>query len=115
MLRAHGIATVFVSHKLEEVMRIAERVTVLRDGNKVGTYPAREIDRSRLTELMTGQKFGPPQIDIFGRGRPHSGNARSNPRGHYEEVDLFYVRAKFLESPVGWAPVEPSLHFPCSV
>jgi simple sugar transport system ATP-binding protein len=88
-LKTHGIATVFVSHKLEEVMRIAERVTVLRDGNKVGTYPAREINRYRLTELMTGQKFESslqstfsskvaPILEIHGLTR----------RGHYEEVDL---------------------------
>jgi simple sugar transport system ATP-binding protein len=88
-LKTHKIATVFVSHKLEEVMRIAERVTVLRDGNKVGTYPAGEINRYRLTELMTGQKFESslkpafssqvaPILEVRGLTR----------RGHYEEVDL---------------------------
>src|SRR5215472_875956 len=88
-LKNHGIATVFVSHKLEEVMRIAERVTVLRDGHKVGTYPANEIDRYRLSELMTGRKFAsslkpassseaPPILEICDLTR----------RGHYTGVDL---------------------------
>ena len=89
-LKAHRIATVFVSHKLEEVMSIAERVTVLRDGNKVGTYPAREIDRYRLAELMTGQK-------MFMAGRKSPFSSKSSPilevlgltrRGHYENIDL---------------------------
>jgi simple sugar transport system ATP-binding protein len=89
-LKAHRIATVFVSHKLEEVMRIAERVTVLRDGNKVGTYPAGEIDRYRLAELMTGQK-------LFMAGRKSAFSGKADPvlevrgltrRGHYENVDL---------------------------
>jgi simple sugar transport system ATP-binding protein len=53
-LKGAGIAVVFVSHRLEEVMEIAERVTVLRDGRKVGTYPPTEIDSRRLAELMTG-------------------------------------------------------------
>jgi simple sugar transport system ATP-binding protein len=88
-LKAHGIATVFVSHKLEEVMRIAERVTVLRDGNKVGTYPAREINRSRLTELMTGQKFEPSLKSTFSGGPAPILEVRGlTRRGHYEEVDL---------------------------
>ena len=38
-LKALGVAIVFVSHRLEEVVEIAERVTVLRDGRKVGTFP----------------------------------------------------------------------------
>ncbi|HZF34644.1 MAG TPA: sugar ABC transporter ATP-binding protein [Candidatus Angelobacter sp.] len=53
-LKSQGIAIVFVSHRLEEVVEIAERVTVLRDGRKVGTYPPSEIDATRLAELMTG-------------------------------------------------------------
>jgi len=88
-LKAHRIATVFVSHKLEEVMRIAERVTVLRDGSRVGTYPAGDIDRYRLAELMTGHKLesslktrlaneGAPILEVRGLTR----------RGHYEGIDL---------------------------
>jgi simple sugar transport system ATP-binding protein len=54
-LKAQGVAIVFVSHRLEEVVEIAERVTVLRDGRKVGTFPASDIDDHRLAELMTGR------------------------------------------------------------
>ena len=54
-LKIDGIATVFVSHRLAEVLAIAERVTVLRDGRKVGVYPAAEISQNRLAELMTGE------------------------------------------------------------
>lgn len=56
-LKALGVAIVFVSHRLEEIVEIAERVTVLRDGRKVGTFPASEIDDHRLAELMTGESF----------------------------------------------------------
>ena len=42
--KAFGVAIVFVSHRLEEIVEIAERVTVLRDGCKVGTFPASEVD-----------------------------------------------------------------------
>jgi simple sugar transport system ATP-binding protein len=56
-LKELGVAVVFVSHRLEEVMDIAERVTVLRDGRMVGTYPAAEVDDRRLAELMTGSRF----------------------------------------------------------
>ena len=56
-LKAHGVAVVFVSHRLDEVVEIAERVTVLRDGRKVGTFPAAEVDARRIGELMTGQSI----------------------------------------------------------
>ncbi len=55
-LQANGIATMFVSHKLDEVLRIAERVSILRDGQKVGTFPSQELNDEKLTMLMTGQK-----------------------------------------------------------
>lgn len=56
-LKSQGVAIVFVSHRLKEVVDIAERVTVLRDGKKVGTFPAAEITDHRLTELMTGESI----------------------------------------------------------
>jgi simple sugar transport system ATP-binding protein len=56
-LKGLGVAVVFVSHRLEEVVEIAERVTVLRDGQMVGTFAASEIDDHRLAELMTGNRI----------------------------------------------------------
>ena len=53
-LKADGIAVVFVSHRLEEVVEIAERVTVFRDGRKVGTWAVAEVDQKRIAHLMTG-------------------------------------------------------------
>jgi simple sugar transport system ATP-binding protein len=53
-LKQEGIAIVFVSHRLDEVVEIADRITVLRDGRKVGTYQAQEVDQKRIGHLMTG-------------------------------------------------------------
>jgi simple sugar transport system ATP-binding protein len=56
-LTARGITIVFVSHRLDEVLDIADRVTVLRDGRKLGTFPAAEMTGRRLGALMTGGDF----------------------------------------------------------
>lgn len=55
-MRAKGIAIIFVSHKLDEILQVADRVTVLRDGKKVGTFPSKELNDEKLTHLMTGKK-----------------------------------------------------------
>jgi simple sugar transport system ATP-binding protein len=56
-LSADGIAVVFVSHRLAEVLNVCTRVTVLRDGQYVGTFPTAGMTQTRLTELMTGRTF----------------------------------------------------------
>ncbi len=56
-LSASGVAVVFVSHRLAEVLEIAERVTVVRDGALVGVYGTEGMTQSRLTELMTGRSL----------------------------------------------------------
>ncbi len=53
-LSSRGVAVVFVSHRLAEVLEISSRVTVLRDGKLVGVFPTEGLTQSRLTELMTG-------------------------------------------------------------
>jgi ABC-type sugar transport system ATPase subunit len=55
-LRDDGVAVVYVSHRLEEVFRLADRVTVLKDGLKVGTFPISEIeDKDHLIRLIVGR------------------------------------------------------------
>ena len=54
-LKAKGLGIVFVSHWLEEVFRIADRVTVLRDGRFVGTRPAAELDHEKVIRMMVGR------------------------------------------------------------
>ncbi|OQY52027.1 MAG: lipase [Desulfobacteraceae bacterium 4572_89] len=56
-LKDKGIATLFVSHKLNEVMQIAQRVTILKDGKKVGCYPAVDLDSQKIEFFMTGANF----------------------------------------------------------
>lgn len=53
-LSADGVAIVFVSHRLAEVLEIAKRVTVVRDGHLIGVYPTEGMTQARLGELMTG-------------------------------------------------------------
>jgi ribose transport system ATP-binding protein len=53
-LKARGIAIVYITHRLEEVIAIADRVTVLRDGERVGTQPTSELDMDSLIELIVG-------------------------------------------------------------
>jgi simple sugar transport system ATP-binding protein len=55
-LQLRGITTLFVSHKLNEILEIAERITVLRDGRKTGTFRPEEIDLRSLTFHMTGKE-----------------------------------------------------------
>ncbi|MGN6272120.1 MAG: sugar ABC transporter ATP-binding protein [Protaetiibacter sp.] len=57
-LRAEGTAIVFVSHRLDEIRSIADRVTVLREGRKVATEPADGLSTDRMIELMTGRSIG---------------------------------------------------------
>jgi len=54
-LRRDGAAVVFISHRLEEVARVADRVSVLRDGRLVGTRPASELSRDEIVRWMVGR------------------------------------------------------------
>ena len=53
-LKRQEIATIFVSHKLDEVFRIADNITVLRDGGKIGDFEAASLDEHALSYAMTG-------------------------------------------------------------
>jgi len=56
-LRAEGTAIVYISHRLEEVFAVADRVTVLRDGAIIATTPRADVDRRQLIHLMVGREL----------------------------------------------------------
>ena len=60
-LKARGVAIVYTTHKMDEVFRLADRISVLRDGRLVGTAPAAELNPSKLITLMVGRELA----DVF--------------------------------------------------
>src|SRR5271157_5073379 len=56
-LRASNIGIVYVTHRLDEVLRIADRVTVLRDGRRLATVAARETDAGELVQMIVGRSM----------------------------------------------------------
>ena len=81
-LKRQGIGVVYISHRLDEIFTVADRVTVLRDGLNVGERPIAQVTRQELIELMVGRELsdefpkrsttiGPPRLEVTGlrRGR----------------------------------------------
>ena len=81
-LKSHGIGIIYISHRLDEVFTIANRVTVLRDGRNVGERPIAQITRNEMIELMVGRELkdeypartmnpGAARLEVYGlrRGR----------------------------------------------
>jgi len=57
-LKKRGVSVVFISHRLEEVLRVVDRVIVMRDGHRVGTLPIAEATEEKLIRLMVGREVG---------------------------------------------------------
>ena len=82
-LRRQGIGVIYISHRLDEIDRIADRITVLRDGQNVGNARAGGISRTALIGWMVGRELtdefpprstvlGPPRLEVSGLSRGHA-------------------------------------------
>lgn len=71
-LRAQGVSILFISHRLEEVFRIADRVTVLRDGKLISTRPRSEVTIESAIRDMVGRDMG----EYFAKSKTTQGDAR---------------------------------------
>jgi inositol transport system ATP-binding protein len=56
-LKAKGVSVIYISHKMEEIAQIADRITVLRDGRYIGTRAAAELDNNSLIKMMVGREI----------------------------------------------------------
>ncbi len=69
-LKDEGVGVIYISHRLDEIFEIANRVTVLRDGKKVSTTDVSELDRRTLVDMMVGRSIEDeyPQISSRSTG-----------------------------------------------
>ncbi len=80
-LRARGVGIVYISHRMDEIFALADRVTVLRDGEYVGTRQVAATDQDELVRMMVGRRIealfpkvtvpiGPPVLEVRDLMRP---------------------------------------------
>ena len=81
-LRAEGVAIIYVSHRLNEILRLADRVAVLRDGALVAVRPACELTEREIVRLMVGRELA----DVFRRTPRRHGSGRAAGRGHPQRL-----------------------------
>ncbi len=68
-LKGHGVSVIYISHKMDEIFRISDEVTVLRDGNYIGTERIDDLTMERLVEMMVGRELEerfPPKTNVPG-------------------------------------------------
>jgi ABC-type sugar transport system ATPase subunit len=96
-LTSGGVGVVYISHRLEEIFTISDRITVLRDGHHITTAPASELDAEELVRLMVGR----PLNELFTRSPHISGEVTLEVRGlsragEFEDVDLIVRRSEIV-------------------
>lgn len=106
-LRQSGVGVIYISHRMSEIQRVADRVSVLRDGVLVATETARDLDIDRLVHLMAG----PAMVHVPATGAtPGPSGAKSRPppgavalrleafgrRGAFSDINLELHRGEVL-------------------
>ena len=69
MLRDKGCGIIYISHKMEEILRISDDVTIMRDGQYVTTKPAKDLTMDEIIRLMVGRELTnrfPPKENVPG-------------------------------------------------
>jgi inositol transport system ATP-binding protein len=105
-LKAHGISTIFVTHRLEEVMELCDRYTVLRDGRQVGTGAVKDTTIDSIIRLMVGRQVNalfahreeakPGAVALKVDGLSRTGNTRDPHAAVLDNVSLEVRRGEIL-------------------
>jgi ribose transport system ATP-binding protein len=96
-LEKKGVAFIYISHHLEEVFEICDRVTIMRDGALVGTYQVAELDMHELVNLITSEEIEEyTRKTTCQRGRRVLEIAGLTRRAHYEDIHLTVDRGEVV-------------------
>ena len=90
-LKSHGIGIIYISHRLDEIFEVADRVTILRDGENIDTQPIDNLTRERMIELMVGrslEKEFPRRDATLGQARLEVANLQRGSKVHDVSFDI---------------------------
>ncbi|MDR2180338.1 MAG: sugar ABC transporter ATP-binding protein [Synergistaceae bacterium] len=91
-LKNKGLSVVFISHKLDEIFRISDNITIFRDGKKIGDFASGQLDEKSLAYHMTGRDVRYPRYRrSLGDDTPLLQVKGLNKQGHYQDVS-FQIR-----------------------
>ena len=94
-----GVGIVYVSHRLEEIAPLGNRVTVLRDGRSVGTYRVKELDRANVVALITGREWRPAEMSLRSDrsiGEPLLELRQLGRPGEFDDISLTLCRGEIV-------------------
>ena len=88
-LKKKGLAIVFISHKLDEVFEVADKITIFRNGNKIGDFNSSDLDEKSLSYYMTGREIEYPRYHrTYKDNTPILSVEHLSRKGQYEDMSL---------------------------
>ncbi len=88
-LKNKGLAIVFISHKLDEVFEVADKITIFRNGNKIGDFNSSDLDEKSLSYYMTGREIEYPRYHrTYKDNTPILSVEHLTRKGQYEDMSL---------------------------
>jgi ABC-type sugar transport system ATPase subunit len=85
--KARDLSIIFISHRLEEVFEISDRVTVLRDGETIGTQATADLDEDQVVRMMVGRQLG----ELYPKDDLERGAVILEARGLHDDRELHSV------------------------
>jgi len=96
-LKAQGVGIVYISHKMEEISQIADRITVLRDGKLIGTDKAENLNKDKIIQMMVGREIK----DVYPKEFVESGDIALEVKnlrlkGNFQNINFALRRGEIL-------------------
>jgi inositol transport system ATP-binding protein len=95
-LRGRGVSVIYISHKMDEIFRIADTITVMRDGRHVETRAATAIDEPQLIRLMVGRDPLPRAAHASSPGNPILETRKLGREGKFHDIGFTLRRGEIL-------------------
>jgi methyl-galactoside transport system ATP-binding protein len=98
-LRSKGVSVIYISHKIEEILRISDDVTIMRDGKYIGTWPAKGLTNEFIISTMVGRDLSnrfPPRSNTPGEDMLAVKNFTRAERNSFVDVSFTLKRGEIL-------------------